>query len=120
MFWLGSASGLHGHSPKFSDAAIEFCLTTKNSYRYGREQYPAIAQTAQTAQSAGLDAACRSATAKLVCTWLRTTQASSFWVTVKAQENEKARRCTPSPKAQAIHHHGCTATANMVDLRDLG
>ena len=30
MQWFASASGKRGHSPRFSDAAIQFCLTIKN------------------------------------------------------------------------------------------
>jgi hypothetical protein len=32
MQWFASASGKRGRSPRFSDAAIQFCLTIKNLF----------------------------------------------------------------------------------------
>jgi hypothetical protein len=32
MSWFAAASGKRGRSPKFSDAAIQFCLTLKNLF----------------------------------------------------------------------------------------
>lgn len=32
MCWFAPASGKHRRSPKFSDAAIQFCLTLKNLF----------------------------------------------------------------------------------------
>ncbi|GAO68769.1 transposase [Comamonas sp. E6] len=32
MSWLAADSGKRGHSPQFSDAAIQFCLTIKNLF----------------------------------------------------------------------------------------
>lgn len=32
MQWFAAASGKRGRSPKFSDAAIQFCLTIKNLF----------------------------------------------------------------------------------------
>ncbi|RDI09701.1 DDE family transposase [Comamonas sp. AG1104] len=32
MQWFAAASGKRGRSPKFSDAAIQFCLTMKNLF----------------------------------------------------------------------------------------
>ena len=35
MTWFAAASGKRGRSPKFSDAAIQFCLTLKNLFGLG-------------------------------------------------------------------------------------
>ena len=35
MTWFAAVSGKRGRRPKFSDAAIQFCLTLKNLFRWG-------------------------------------------------------------------------------------
>ncbi|MBL8356975.1 MAG: transposase [Delftia acidovorans] len=32
MQWFAAGSGKRGHNPKFSDAVIQFCLTSKNIF----------------------------------------------------------------------------------------
>ena len=38
MQWFAAASGKRGRSPKFSDAAIQFCLTIKNLFALALRQ----------------------------------------------------------------------------------
>jgi hypothetical protein len=39
MCWSGSASGRRGRSPKYSEAAIQFCLTMDATRRLGRKKW---------------------------------------------------------------------------------
>ena len=41
MAWFAAASGKRGRSPKFSDAAIQFCLTLKNLFGLALRQHMA-------------------------------------------------------------------------------
>lgn len=53
MSWFAAASGKRGRSPKFSDAAIEFCLTLKNLFGLGLRQTTGL--VASVLQLSGLD-----------------------------------------------------------------
>ena len=88
MGWFAAASGKRGHSPKFSAAAIQFCLTLKNLFAL------ALRQTTGLAQSI-LDLSGR-----------------------RRMETQKARCKAPPPVAQAAHWYGCTDIADSCDLRD--
>lgn len=48
MAWFATASGKRGRSPKFSDAAIEFCLTIKNLFGQGLRQTTGLVQSLLT------------------------------------------------------------------------
>ena len=45
MAWFAAASGKRGRSPKFSDAAIQFCLTIKNLFGLALRQTTGLAQS---------------------------------------------------------------------------
>lgn len=45
MSWFAQASGKRGRSPKFSDAAIEFCLTIKNLFGLALRQATGLVQS---------------------------------------------------------------------------
>lgn len=53
MCWRGSASGKRGRSPKYSEAAIQFCLTIKNLFNLALRQAMGMAQS--LLKLAGLD-----------------------------------------------------------------
>jgi IS5 family transposase len=48
MAWFAAASGKRGRSPKFSDAAIEFCLTLKNLFGLALRQATGLVQSLLT------------------------------------------------------------------------
>ena len=43
--WFAAASGKRGRSPKFSDAAIQFCLTLKNLFGLALGQTTGLVQS---------------------------------------------------------------------------
>ena len=45
MSWFAAASGKRGRSPKFSDAAIQFCLTLKNLFGLALRQSTGLVQS---------------------------------------------------------------------------
>ena len=45
MTWFAAASGKRGRSPKFSDAAIQFCLTLKNLFGLALRQTTGLVQS---------------------------------------------------------------------------
>ena len=45
MLWFAAASGKRGRSPKFSDAAIQFCLTLKNLFGLALRQTTGVVQS---------------------------------------------------------------------------
>ena len=45
MSWFAAASGKRGRSPKFSDAAIQFCLTIKNLFGLALRQTTGFVQS---------------------------------------------------------------------------
>ena len=45
MSWFATASGKRGRSPKFSDAAIHFCLTVKNLFGLALRQATGLVQS---------------------------------------------------------------------------
>ena len=45
MSWFAAASGKRGRSPKFSDAAIQFCLTLKNLFGLALRQATGLVQS---------------------------------------------------------------------------
>ena len=45
LCWFAAASGKRGHSPKFSDAAIQFCLTLKNLFGLALRQTTGLVQS---------------------------------------------------------------------------
>ena len=45
MAWFAAASGKRGRSPKFSDAAIQFCLTLKNLFGLALRQTTGLAES---------------------------------------------------------------------------
>ena len=45
MCWFAAASGKRGRSPKFSDAAIQFCLTLKNLFGLALRQTTGLVQS---------------------------------------------------------------------------
>jgi len=45
MRWDGSASGKRGRSPKYSEAAIQFCLTIKGLFNLALRQAMGMAQS---------------------------------------------------------------------------
>ncbi|MBP7647202.1 MAG: IS5 family transposase [Comamonas sp.] len=45
MTWFAAASGKRGRSPKFSDAAIQFCLTLKNLFGFALRQTTGLVQS---------------------------------------------------------------------------
>ena len=45
MCWFAAASGKRGHSPKFSNAAIQFCLTLKNLFGLALRQSTGLVQS---------------------------------------------------------------------------
>ena len=53
MSWHGSANGKRGRSPKFSEAAIQFCLTIKGLFNLALRQ--AMGMTKSLLKLAGLD-----------------------------------------------------------------
>jgi hypothetical protein len=53
MRWHGSASGKRGRSPKYSEAAIQFCLTIKGLFNLALRQAMGMAQS--LLKLAGLD-----------------------------------------------------------------
>jgi hypothetical protein len=53
MNWEGAQSGKRGHPPRFSDAAIQFCLMIKNQYGLALRQTTGMLQS--LLKLAGLD-----------------------------------------------------------------
>ena len=53
MRWHGSANGKRGRSPKYSEAAIQFCLTMKSLFNLPLRQ--AMGMTQSLLRLAGLD-----------------------------------------------------------------
>lgn len=53
MCWHGSASGKRGRQPKYSEAAIQFCLTNKGLFNLALRQVMGMAQS--LLKLAGLD-----------------------------------------------------------------
>ena len=53
MLWHGCASGKRGRSPKYSEAAIQFCLTIKGLFNRALRQAMGMAQS--LLKLAGLD-----------------------------------------------------------------
>ena len=45
MAWFAAASGKRGRSPKFSDAAIQFCLTLKNLFGLALRQTTGLVES---------------------------------------------------------------------------
>ena len=45
MSWFAAASGKRGRSPKFSDAAIQFCLTLKNLFGLALRQTTGLVES---------------------------------------------------------------------------
>ena len=45
MTWFAAASGKRGRSPKFSDAAVQFCLTLKNLFGLALRQATGLAES---------------------------------------------------------------------------
>ena len=45
MAWFAAASGKRGRSPKFSDAAIQFCLTLKNLFGQALRQTTGLVES---------------------------------------------------------------------------
>lgn len=45
MTWFAAASGKRGRSPKFSDAAIQFCLTLKNLFGLALRQATGLVES---------------------------------------------------------------------------
>jgi hypothetical protein len=45
MVWFAAASGKRGRSPKFSDAAIQFCLTLKNLFGLALRQTTGLVES---------------------------------------------------------------------------
>ncbi len=45
MVWFAPASGKRGRSPKFSDAAIQFCLTLKNLFGLALRQTTGLVES---------------------------------------------------------------------------
>ena len=45
MCWFATASGKRGRSPKFSDAAIQFCLTLKNLFGLALRQATGLVES---------------------------------------------------------------------------
>lgn len=45
VYWFATASGKHGSSPKFSDAAIQFCLTLKNLFGLALRQTTGLVES---------------------------------------------------------------------------
>lgn len=45
MCWFATASGKRGRSPKFSDAAIQFCLTLKNLFGLAQRQTTGLVES---------------------------------------------------------------------------
>ncbi len=102
MAWFAAASGKRGRSPKFSDAAIQFCLTIKNLFGLALRQsmgfiesfcicQDCIGQCSTSALSAAVNIVCkfmcRIALARQGCIDSWTPRASSSWV--KASGNAK-------------------------------
>ena len=55
MCWFAAASGKRGRSPKFSDGAIQFCLTLKNLFDLALKQTTGVVKS--VLQLCGLDMA---------------------------------------------------------------
>jgi len=53
MHWHGSASGKRGRTPKYSEAAVQFCLTVKGLFNLPLRQ--AMGMTQSLLELAGLD-----------------------------------------------------------------
>ncbi len=45
MVWFAAASGKRGRSPKFSDTAIQFCLTLKNLFSLALRQTTGLVES---------------------------------------------------------------------------
>ncbi len=103
MQWFTAASGKLGHSPKFSDAAIQLCLTIKNLFGLALRQATGFVES--LLHLSGLSwpvpdfsticrrqrnlqkSMCHIKLARLGCICLWTRQVSNFWV--KASGNAK-------------------------------
>ena len=93
MSWFVAASGKRGRSPKFSDTAIQFCLTIKNLFRLALRQTTGFFAQSQLVLDCGdqypTSARCAAANAVWMCRWRAALAelACTYWLTPQASSS---------------------------------